>query len=155
MASNIVPFPRRNSNDNHIDPNPPQPGLRSLPYVDPADMPDLYALTGKGTCMEPLFYDGDTLVGDKRDAPKPGDTVLVFFHRDVALRYGMPGWVKRLVHVWPVAGEDDLITLEQINPPKRYVVPASHIVAMHKCVGKATSQGDGTALYRLPQRKAA
>lgn len=125
-----------------------------FPYIDPADMPDLYAITGKGRCMEPLFNDGSLLVGSKREKAKPGDTVIVFFRREIAPRYGMPGWVKRLVHVWPAAGEDDLITLEQLNPPRRYIVPASHVAAMHKCVGTAISQNNGTALYRFPKRDA-
>lgn len=123
------------------------------PYIDPADMPEVYALTGRGICMEPLFADGALLVGDKRESPQPGDTVLVYFRRDAISRYGMPGWVKQLVHIWPLDGEDPLITLEQLNPRRRYIVPASHIAAMHKCVGTATSTGKGTAAYRPLKRE--
>lgn len=124
-----------------------------LPYIDPADMPDLYALTGQGRCMEPLYMDGATLVGDKREKPEPGDVVIVHFHRDAARRYGFPGWIKRLVHVWPLQGEEALITLEQLNPPRRYLVPEGDVAAMHKCVGTATCTGDGFAAFRAPRQE--
>jgi phage repressor protein C with HTH and peptisase S24 domain len=126
----------------------------ALPYIDPADMPDLYAVTGYGRCMEPLYYDGSLLVGDKRENAESGDIVIVYFHRDIAQRYGVPGWIKRLAHVWPLNGEETLFTLEQLNPPRRYIVPAGHIAAMHKCVGTALGTGEGTALYRFPKREA-
>lgn len=125
-----------------------------LPYIDPRDFPDIYAITGQGTCMEPLFADGDLLVGDKRQDPEPGDTVIIMFRRDVAPRYGFPGWIKRLVELWSIDGEETLITLEQLNPPRRYVISADDIVSLHKCVGTAVSTGEGTAAFRVPKGEA-
>lgn len=120
----------------------------SLPYSEPADMPDLYALKAHGRCMEPRYSSGVLLVGDKRQEPKAGDVVIIHFRRDVAPQYGVPGWIKQLVQVAP---DGDIITVEQINPPCRYVVPASHVAAMHKCIGTATSQGNGVASFRAEE----
>jgi hypothetical protein len=123
---------------------------RAMPFIHPDDMPDLYAITGYGTCMVPLYHDGDLLVGDKREKPELGDVVFVHFTREAAPRYGFPGWIKRLIHIWPVEGEETLFTLEQINPRRRYIVPAGDITGIHKVVGTATSTGEGTADFRLP-----
>lgn len=119
--------------------------MSALPYIDPADMPDLYAIKGVGGCMEPLYSDGVLLVGDKRQAPEHGDVVILHFRRDVAPRYGVPGWIKRLVEMAPAG---DLITVEQLSPPRRYIVPVDHLAGMHKCVGTATSKGKGIAAFR-------
>jgi hypothetical protein len=124
-----------------------------LPYIDPADMPDLYAIKGVGRCMEPLLADGALLVGDKRQLPEAGDTVIVHFRREIAPRYGIPGWIKRLAGPIPPTGFEGLIALEQLNPPKQYLVPSTHIAAIHKCVGTAESAGDGRALYK-PNKEA-
>lgn len=123
----------------------------ALPYIDPADMPDLYALTAYGRCMEPLYTDGVLLVGDKHETAEPGDVVILHFRRDIAPHYGAPGWIKQLVQVEPDGG---LITVEQINPPCRYVVPIDHVAAMHKCVGTATRGGKGIALFRPSSKEA-
>lgn len=125
--------------------------MSALPYIDPADMPDLYAITGVGRCMEPLYSDGVLLVGDKRETPECGDVVILHFCRDIAPHYGVPGWIKRLVQTAP---EGDLITVEQLSPPRRYSVPADHIAGMHKCVGTATSTGKGIAAFRPGNREA-
>jgi phage repressor protein C with HTH and peptisase S24 domain len=125
-----------------------------LPYIDPVDMPDLYAIHGVGNCMVPLYQDGALLVGDKREQPEPGEVVLIHFTRAAARRYGVPGWVKRLVHVWPIEGQETLFTVEQLNPPRRYIVAQGDVAAMHKVVGTAKSTGTGTAEFRIPAREA-
>lgn len=51
------------------------------PFMHPDDMPDLHALRGYGTCMEPLVSDGTLLVIDKREEPRPGDVVSVISPR--------------------------------------------------------------------------
>lgn len=119
----------------------------AMPYIDPADMPDLYAIAGHGRCMEPIYSDGQLLVADKREAPHRGDAVILHFTRQAAPHYGAPGWIKRLVRA---DGDGAIIIVEQLNPPQRYGIPATHIAAMHKCVGTATKQDDGRAAFRRP-----
>ena len=71
----------------------------AIPFIDPAEMPDVYAVPGVGRCMEPLIADGTSLAYDKRPTPRAGDVVVIWFTSEAARRYGMPGWVKRSRHL--------------------------------------------------------
>lgn len=115
------------------------------PFIDPADMPDIYAVPGVGTCMEPRVPNGQLLAFDKRIAPEPGDIVVLFFHQHHAARYGAPGWVKRLVIGPPPAGFRGVIAVEQLNPPRQYLVPTAHVAAIHRCIGFAAADPSGRA----------
>lgn len=119
----------------------------TLPFIDPETMPDLYAAPGVGTCMEPVFMDGTLLVFDKREQPKSGDVVVIWFTRDAARRYRAPGWVKRLIIGPPPRGFDGLIIAEQLNPPRQYSIDTRDVLAVHKNVGMGKSSGTGRALY--------
>ena len=118
-----------------------------LPFIHPDDMPDVYALTGVGTCMEPLLPHGACLVFDKRESPEPGDIVGLIFTPAAAARRGMPGWLKRLTAPPPPEGFDGLIIVEQINPPRTYSVPTTDVLAIHKFIGTATTTGEGQAMF--------
>ena len=118
-----------------------------LPFIHPDTMPDVYAAPGRGSCMEPLIADGTSLVFDKREEPKPGNLVALWFTREAAPSFGDPGWFKRLVSV-PPPGLDGLIVVEQLNPPRRYSIPATAVLAIHKAVATAESLGGGRACYR-------
>ncbi len=117
------------------------------PFFNPDDMPDVYALTAVGTCMMPLLEDQACLAFDKRKKPVAGDLVSLIFTRDAAQRRRMPGWIKRLVVDLPPFGlaAGATVVVEQINPPREYWIPADDILAVHKFIGTAISQGDGTA----------
>jgi hypothetical protein len=119
-------------------------------------MPAQYALTGEGKCMEPLILDGTVLVMDKGQPPKRGDVVSLFFTRDAAARWGAPGLVKRLAMNLPAtslpSGAFGLVVVEQINPPRQYVIPSGDILAVHKCVGSAVSTGTGQAAFDPRQK---
>ena len=119
-----------------------------LPFIHPDDMPDVYALTGVGTCMEPLFKDGVLLAFDKRQKPVPGDIVGLIFTREAALRRNLPGSIKRLVMALPPAGFDGLVIGEQINPHRVYSFPTTDLLAVHKCVGRVERLPDGQTVYR-------
>ena len=119
-----------------------------LPFIHPDDMPDVYALTGVGTCMEPMFKDGVLLAFDKRQVPVPGDIVGLIFTREAALRRNLPGSIKRLVMGLPPAGFDGLVVAEQINPHRVYYFPTTDVLAVHKCVGRVTKLADGSTVYR-------
>lgn len=130
------------------------------PFIHPDDMPDLHALHGYGTCMEPEIEDGAVLVCDKRETPMPGDIVSLIFTQEAAARWGLPGMVKRLALALPPMDIPEgsevtgAIVVDQINPPRRLVIPATDVLAVHKCVGTAESNGDGTARYRPQAREA-
>lgn len=126
-------------------------------YVDPAQIPDFYALRGVGTCMVPLIDDGALLAFDKREPVTSGDTVNVWF-RPERVKPGAPqGIVKRLVmglpptDVLPLVIDMAIVVVDQLNPPRQYQIPASHILAIHKCVGRAELGENGQARFRLRQ----
>ncbi|WP_126003950.1 hypothetical protein [Sphingomonas koreensis] len=128
-------------------------GDASLPFIHPDDMPDLYALTGRGTYMMPLIDDGAVLVMDKNQIPSVGDTVALTFTREAAQRYHMPGMLKRLAYALPPAefAELGLIVVEQLTPHRLYTFPVGDVLAVHKCIGFAESSGVGEARYRPSQ----
>lgn len=118
-------------------------------------MPDRYALTGVGTCMEPIIPDGSCCVFDKRVAPKPGDIVGLFFTEEESRRRRLPGMIKRLVMGMPPAGFDGMIMVEQINLHRTYCIPRNDMLAVHKFLGIAESIDSQTAAFRLPVQEAA
>lgn len=125
----------------------------SFPFIHPDDMPDLYALTGRGTCMMPLINDGAVVVMDKNQIPAVGDTVALTFTREAAQRYHMPGMLKRLAYALPPAefAELGLIVVEQLTPHRLYTFPVCDVLAVHKCIGFAVSSGTDQARYQPSQ----
>ncbi len=119
-----------------------------LPFIHPDDMPDRYALTGVGTCMEPIFHDGALLVFDNCLECEPGDIVGIIFTREAGLRRGQPGSLKRLVAALPPNGFDGVVVAEQVNPQRVYHFPTAEILAVHKFIGEAVRFPDGSAGYR-------
>lgn len=126
------------------------------------DLPDLYAMNGKGNCMSPLYEDGVCLAFSKTAPVRAGDTVIVWFKPEHK-RGEYQCLFKRLVSLPPVEFLDrlskavdpdalgdvePLVILEMLNPPKRLAFPFSHILAMHRCIGEAESQADGRAKVR-------
>lgn len=112
---------------------------------DPGDLPDLYALTVTGACMEPFVFDGATCVFDKRRKPGRGDLVAIW-GRPGERRPGDPEvHLKRLV-VPPLdfvefpmpempGGNTTLaIIVDQMNPMRSYTVFCERIMALHTLV---------------------
>ena len=124
----------------------------SLPFIHPDDMPDQYALKGVGQCMAPLIADQTLLVFDKRQEPRPGDIVGLVFTREAAQRWGLPDLLKRLALALPPSdpppGSKGLVVVDQLNPPRRYCIPTTDILAVHKAIGTAESDGPGRARCR-------
>jgi hypothetical protein len=116
-----------------------------LPFIHPDDMPDVYCLTGVGTCMEPLYNDGALLAFDKRTRPGTGDVVGIIFTREAARRRAQPGSIKRLVLGLPPSCFDGSIVAEQLNPPRQYIFDTRDVLAVHKCIGTAEPGEDGIA----------
>ena len=117
-------------------------------FIHPDDMPDVYAIPGYGRCMEPEIADGSLLAFDKRTQPRVGEIVVLFFSREHAPRYGMPGMIKRLAMPLPPEGVQGLIVVEQLNPRKILTLPTSHVVAVHRCIGRAAG-GDGPSYAKV------
>ena len=123
----------------------------TLPFIHPDDMPNRYALKGVGVCMAPLFEDGVLLVCDKRPEPVPGDIVSLIFTQEAAQKWGFPGLVKKLAMAlppWNLIGDAcGLVVADQINPPRRYCIPTSDLLAVHKVIGTAEPDGEGQARF--------
>lgn len=126
--------------------------------IDPSDYPEVYASTLTGTCLEPKFHNGDCLVFSKVETCRAGDFVGVWLRPDIATLEDSPRRVKRLwmglppdftfpFHPAPSNEAMPLVMLEQLNPPRRYCIPATDIIAIHKVIGTATMNGDGTASF--------
>lgn len=136
---------------------PPKGYVHNPGFVHPDEIPDLYALWGSGTCMKPLIDDGALLTFDKRENVMSGDTVNIWF-RPERVKPGQPqGNVKRLVlglppvELPPSLMDMARVVVDQLNPPRQYSIPASYILAIHKCVGTAEPGCGGQARFRLNQ----
>lgn len=127
---------------------------------DMSTVPEEYAMIGSGKCMEPLVPDGTLLVFDKREKPQRGDLVILWFKPQHIPAGQCQRMFKRLVmgpgpFSLPIGDNsqvEPVVIVEMLNPPRQLRVRGSHLLAMHKAVGVAKSNGDGTARYR-PQRK--
>jgi hypothetical protein len=124
--------------------------------LQPADLPDRYASIATGDCLEPIFSDGACLVFSKSEPVEAGDFVGIWLKPEILKEGELQRRVKRLLFgIWPGMtfpftlsehdGVEPIVVLEMLNPPKMLQVRASHILAMHKVVGEAKTNGDGTA----------
>ncbi|MBU3887211.1 S24 family peptidase [Methylosinus sp. KRF6] len=124
------------------------PGL-SL-ELDPESFPDRYGMILEGSCIEPEFHDGQTLVFDKRAPIAPGDFVILIARPEIVPPGCPQAMVKRLV-MGPPSGlsipcemspESDVVfavLAEQLNPPRSVTFRVDHLLALHKCVGALAS----------------
>lgn len=130
----------------------------------PDDLPDTYASICAGDCLAPTYKDGDCLVFSKTAEIKAGDFAGFWLRPGVAAEGENVRRVKRVVSLPPVSfpyevrsGDEavPLVIFEMFNPPRDFLVPAHRILAMHKVVGKAVENGDGTARVLSPEECAA
>ena len=122
--------------------------------VDPQDCPELYASVCRGDCLNPAFTDGDCLVFSTTASVEPGDYVGFWLDPTRVEPGELPRRVKRLRSIMPgqtfpyrlgaACAVIPIVELEQFNPPRLYRVPADHILAMHKVIGKAVPNTNGT-----------
>ncbi len=122
----------------------------------PEDLPDVYSSVCLGTCLEPMFRHGANIVFSRLEEPKSGDYVGVWLDPAEVDPGESTRRVKRLAmalmpglafpfKLAPASEIEPLVVLEQHNPPKLYHVRASHILAMHKVIGEAEPNGNGTS----------
>ncbi|MBU1607188.1 MAG: hypothetical protein KKD08_10335 [Alphaproteobacteria bacterium] len=133
-------------------------GLPDLPHPD--ELPDIFAATCVGKCLEPAIADQSCLVFDKREPVGNGDFVCLMFRPGFVPPGETPGMVKRLVSgagvplapaINPASDIIPLIFVEMLNPPRTLRFKATDVIAMIKCVGLAISHDDGRAALANPQ----
>ncbi|MEA1015585.1 hypothetical protein [Sphingosinicella sp. LY1275] len=131
-------------------------GNSCAPPEHPDDFPNEYASTLTGDCLEPVYREGDCLVFSKTEKPAAGDFVGVWIAPEHVPPGENPRLIKRLgmgvmpgvtfpFKAAPSSDVEPIVYLDMLNPPRRFRVRASHILAMHKVIGAATDNGDGTA----------
>lgn len=133
------------------------PSARPQREPEPEECPDVYASIARGNCLEPVYQDGTCLVFSKTEKPKPGDFVGLWLRQDEVGLDRPARRVKRLVlalpdiklpcRLHPGSEVEPLVVVEQLNPPRTYSIGISHVLAIHKVIGTATENGDGTARF--------
>jgi len=128
------------------DPGQPRPltiSPRLEQPLNPDLLPRVYAATGKGDCLEPIYHDGCCLVFDRLAQCLPGDIVAVWLRPEIVMPGSPQQIVKRLV--WRYGGT---VVVEMLNPPRIFTFRSEDVLAMHKCLGEGESDGHGRARVR-------
>lgn len=114
--------------------------------IDPASLPEMYALRVMGDCMSPLVPHGAQAVFSKTEAYKVGDIVVIWHRRDILPPGALQCGVKRLVLapmkgikfpfvMHPQSEVAPAFFVESIHPAnKRYVLDCRNVEAIHKFV---------------------
>ena len=121
-------------------------------FIDPASVPDLYAMVCSGTCMEPIIPDGARVWADKTQPIEVGDLVFVYLRPEAVEPGGLPIRLKRLLVAPP-----SWVTFPWADNPRSEVLPVvifgmdnpraslslrcSQILAIHKCMGLVPAWG--------------
>ena len=104
---------------------------------DPNKLPALYAITADGNCLGDLIPNGSKVILSRDAEPESGAIVCIYLHRD-----RMDGWnhqsiLKKMIG-WSIpdisSGDEVSLIVEQLNPPRRYAIPHSNILAVHTFV---------------------
>jgi hypothetical protein len=116
--------------------------------IDPAQVPERYALIVQGDCMAPLHRDGDVVTADKSATYARGDLVVIYIKPELVKPGRCNAMLKRLVSIphWAATfpfsdhPESEIVAIasvETLNPPRRIHFRCSDILAMHRCTGAA------------------
>ena len=123
--------------------------------IDPATLPDAYALTLQGDCLAPVIPDGASVGIDKHAKPKAGDIVCIWFRPEATAPDGLQCTLKKLVFNiadWvtfpyrdhPKSEVVPVLIVKQFNPERQYTIKCSNVLAVHKATGytaKGTRMG--------------
>lgn len=138
---------------------PPQP---AGPFIDPAELPEHYALIAYGTCMLPEIPDGENCAFSAKEKPQPGDLVALWYRPDLVpagqpqvrlkrLVTAIPSFVTFPYREHPQSEVHALVIVEQINPRIiRFGVRCADLLAVHKFIGFAESTRPGFARVCKP-----
>jgi hypothetical protein len=116
--------------------------------IDPAQVPERYALIVQGDCMAPLHRDGDVVTADKSATYARGDLVVIYIKPELVKPGRCNAMLKRLVSIphWAATfpfsdhPESEIVAIasvETLNPPRRIHFRCSDILAVHRCTGAA------------------
>ena len=122
------------------------PAPKLVTRLDPALLPDEYAMPADGTCLEPVIMDGACLLFDTREPFKAGDLVVLYRRPELVKPGQHQAIVKRLVtnlppgmtlpyREHPESEVHVIVIVEQLNPPRRFAVRCQDLLAIHKCLG--------------------
>jgi hypothetical protein len=125
---------------------PSSPLVPLQKFIDPATLPNDYAMICEGKCLEPEILDGAKLHFSKVEKYTQGDFVIIWFKPELVKPGRHQALVKRLwLDVFPnlkfpyKAHPDSnvvpVIAAEMLNPPMRFFYPVTDILAVHKCMG--------------------
>ncbi|RWP72382.1 hypothetical protein [Mesorhizobium sp.] len=95
-------------------------------FFDPAESPPLYAIQGRGGCLEPLVPEGSITYISSEMEPAIGDNVCVYFRSGVFTEGG------NIRHKLLVDVSAETVTLRQLNPLATVAFERWAILAIHK-----------------------
>jgi hypothetical protein len=143
--------PRTSTSEFLLAVNPPtrqrKPAKLSAAPIDPATLPEIYAMTVTGDCMEPAIRHGSRARFSTTETYKAGDIVCLWFTPSGAEKMGVPRALKRLrlaLAPWvkgfpykenPASEVAAVAVFESDNPRRTYSLRCSEIAAIHKFIG--------------------
>jgi hypothetical protein len=124
---------------------------RQLPegqrFLDPAKIEHrFYGMILTGSCLDPVFKDGETVVFD-REAPLENGCFANFFYRPelvpqgelgVALKklvFAPPPWVTFPWSEHPDSTAHAIMLVEQFSPRQQWSIRCDMLLAVHRCIG--------------------
>jgi hypothetical protein len=110
--------------------------------------------------MEPLIQDGTCMAFTRCGTPEPGEFVAIWFRPEHTPSDGLPQQLKRLAMplmeglTFPYAPVSPaecvpLVVVEMVNPPRRWAIPATHIRALHRCLGPVKFSAEGRTMIEV------
>lgn len=112
----------------------------------PNDLPDVYAMVGAGSCLEPEIMDGTKLLFSRTERYKHGDAVALFRRRE----FTPPGehqiLIKKLIYAprseyWTDPANFrggnivPMTIVEMLNPRTILQFHPDALLGIHKCLG--------------------
>lgn len=124
--------------------------------IDALDSPEIYSSQAHGNCLASVFAKGSRLIMSKREKPRAGDLVALWFDperlRDdarprsfVRLACDLPAGLRFPYHPKSSREITPLVRVEKFNPAQEIAIPATRIVAMHRVIGAGLPSRPGKA----------
>lgn len=123
-----------------------QPGVEpSTEVMEADDLPEVYAMTCVGKCLEPVYADGTKFTFSTADAVEAGDYVVLWRKPNYTRRGQIQALLKHLLTPLPSSWNPELenqpispvVIVATHNPPQSWVVRLDELMAVHKCNGPA------------------
>lgn len=143
-------------------PHRPRAVLDPPPYVDPAELPEIYGLEIGGDYMAPAACAGDFLAFSTVQRPEAGDLVALYLHPEAVTPCGSALYLMRLLVpapdwvTWPWRADRPgnaraAVVVEISNPQTTWSVACIDLLALHRQVGVVQQR---PAARRLGRRHA-